>query len=100
MRFLEYGPKIPDELLLARDQGRVVFFCGAGVSGAKAGLPDFYCLARIVLKRLGATEDSPAARILKEAKEIENRTGDAGLISVDRVFGLLERDFMVRDISL
>ncbi len=32
MRFLENGPSIPDELLLARDQGRVVFFCGAGVS--------------------------------------------------------------------
>ena len=98
MRFLEYGPNIPDELLLARDQGRVVVFCGAGVSRAKAELPDFYCLARIVLKRLSVTEDNPAARILKEAKEIDDRTGEAGLISVDRVFGLLERDFMVRDI--
>ena len=99
MRFLEYGPNIPDELLLARDEGRVVFFCGAGVSRAKAELPDFFGLARIVLTRLGVTEDNPAARILKEAEEIENRTGEAGLIPVDRVFGLLERDFMVRDIE-
>jgi hypothetical protein len=29
MRFLENGPNIPDELLLARDQDRVMFFCGA-----------------------------------------------------------------------
>ncbi len=99
MRFLEYGPNIPDELLLARDQGRVVFFCGAGVSMAKAELPDFFGLARNVLKRLGATEDNPAAKILKEVKGIESRTGEAGLISADRVFGLLERDFLVRDIE-
>lgn len=26
MRFLEDGPSIPDELLIARDQGNVVFF--------------------------------------------------------------------------
>ena len=99
MRFLEYGPNIPDELLLARDQGRVVFFCGAGVSRAKAELPDFFGLARNVLKRLGATEDNPAAKILKEVKGIESRTGKAGLISADRVFGLLESDFLVRDIE-
>ena len=99
MRFLEYGPNIPDELLLARDQGRVVFFCGAGVSRAKAELPDFFGLARIVLNRLGVTEDNPAARILNEAKEIDDRTGEPGLISVDRVFGLLERDFTGRDIE-
>ena len=99
MRFLEYGPNIPDELLLARDQGRVVFFCGAGVSRAKAELPDFFGLARNVLKRLGATEDNPAAKILKEVKGIESRTGKAGLISADRVFGLLESDFLVHDIE-
>ena len=99
MRFLENGPNIPDELLLARDQGRVVFFCGAGVSMAKAKLPDFFGLARIVLTRLGVTEDNPAARILNEAKEIDERTGEPGLISVDRVFGLLERTFTVCDIE-
>ncbi len=29
MRFIEHGPDIPDELLLALDEERVVFFCGA-----------------------------------------------------------------------
>lgn len=30
LRFLPEGPSIPDELLVARDEGRVVSFCGAG----------------------------------------------------------------------
>src|SRR6516225_10047548 len=42
MRFLPDGPALPDDLLNARDQGQVIFFCGAGVSRAKADLPDFY----------------------------------------------------------
>ena len=99
MRFLEDGPDIPDELLLARDQGRVVFFCGAGVSRAKAGLPDFFGLARMVLSTLGVEEGDPAAKILEEAKEIEDRIGVPGLISADRVFGMLERDFPARNIE-
>ena len=46
MRFFENGPAIPDELLHARDEGRVVFFCGAGVSQAKAG-----CRASLVWQK-------------------------------------------------
>lgn len=99
MRFLENGPDIPDELLLARDQGRVVFFCGAGVSRAKAGLPDFFGLAESVLKSLGVSAEGAASKILDEARKIEDRTGVPGLISADRVFGFLERDFVVRDIE-
>ena len=55
MRFLANGPSIPDELLEARDQGRVVFFCGAGVSRARAKLPDFFGLAEKVVERLRVT---------------------------------------------
>ncbi len=94
MRFTESGPAIPDELLLARDQGRVVFFCGAGVSLAKADLPDFFGLAEQVTSRLGVSEDSAALKTLRTAQTV----GD-GLISADRVFGLLERDFLTRDIE-
>jgi hypothetical protein len=43
--------------------------------------------------------DSPARKIIEEAREIEGRTGVSGLISADRVFGLLERDFLTRDIE-
>jgi len=99
VQFIEGGPDIPDELLLALDEGRVVFFCGAGVSRAKAELPDFFGLADKILTTLGVHDDSPAVKILSEARKIEARTGVPGLISADRVFGLLERDFLERDIE-
>lgn len=39
--FLDNGAEIADELLVARDNGNVLFFCGAGVSMTYAGLiPD------------------------------------------------------------
>ena len=90
MRFFENGPAIPDELLHARDEGRVVFFCGAGVSRAKAGLPDFFGLAKKVMETLGVQADSPARKLLEEARNVEDQTGVAG---VDQIFGQLEREF-------
>ena len=93
MRFFEEGPAIPDELLHARDEGRVVFFCGAGVSQAKAGLPGFFGLAEKVMEALGVQADSPARKLLEEARNVETRTGVAGVISADWIFGLLEREF-------
>ena len=93
MRFFENGPAIPDELLHARDEGRVVFFCGAGVSRAKAKLPDFFGLAKKVMKTLGVQADRPARKLLEEAHNVEAQTGVAGVIAADRIFGLIERDF-------
>ena len=40
MQFITNGPDIPEELLQAHEEGRVVFFCGAGIS-YPAGLPGF-----------------------------------------------------------
>ena len=40
MQFIADGPDIPDALLQAHEEGRVVFFCGAGIS-YPAGLPGF-----------------------------------------------------------
>ena len=100
MRFLKDSPSIPDALLIARDEGRVVFFCGAGVSRARAGLLDFFGLADEVIRKLGVPADNPACKILDEAREMDKRIGVSGLISADRVFGLLERDFRVRDIEV
>ncbi|WP_262730906.1 SIR2 family protein [Alloalcanivorax marinus] len=99
MRFLADGPSIPDDLLLARDQGRVIFFCGAGVSRARANLPDFLGLAGEVVSKLGVDENSPAYKLIQETQEIDRRVGVPGVISADRVFGLLERDFSSRDIE-
>tara|TARA_R110000744_G_scaffold222467_1_gene341376 strand:+ start:948 stop:4769 length:3822 start_codon:yes stop_codon:yes gene_type:complete len=99
MRFIDNGPSIPDELLLARDQGRVVFFCGAGVSLAKARLPDFFGLTKKVINSLGVTSDSPVHKVLEQAREVQEKTNVPGLISADRLFGLLEREFYRTDIE-
>ena len=98
MRFIENGPSVPDALLNARDEGSVVFFCGAGVSQARAGLPNFFGLAEAVLQELGASSKSDARKLL-DAAAIGNKLNIAGLISADRVFGLLEREFTVLDIQ-
>ncbi|MBN8816055.1 MAG: SIR2 family protein [Sphingomonas sp.] len=60
-----------------RNEGNVIFFCGAGIS-RRAGLPDFVGLTRKVVEKLGAEK----ARVAMER-------GD----SSDRVFSLLVREF-------
>ncbi len=95
MRFFADGPSIPDELLTARDEGRVVLFCGAGVSKARAGLPDFIDLAEKVIRSFRAPHDSAAFTLLKEIRQLNLKSDCKGLISVDRFFGLLEREFDV-----
>jgi len=60
MKFLANGPDIPDELLLARDAGDVILFCGAGVSLQSLKLPNFPVLADRVIQSLGAAQDSRA----------------------------------------
>jgi len=89
MRFLADGPSIPDELLIARDEGAVIFFCGAGVSRAYAGLPDFWGLTQAVIKELGVDSLDEARRLVDLARRIELDEGIVGLISADRIFGLL-----------
>ena len=99
MRFLADGPSIPDALLTARDESRVVFFCGAGVSRAYAGLSDFFGLADEVISMLAVRDDSPVRKVLALARSIKGPEGVGGLISADRIFGLLEREFDVVDIE-
>ena len=77
----------------------MVFFCGAGVSQAKARLPGFLQLARRVVQLLGVESDSPAVALLDQARDAEEQTGLTGLIPADRIFGILERDFLVRDVE-
>jgi len=54
MQFITNGPDIPDALLQAHEEGRVVFFCGAGIS-YPAGLPGFKGLVKEIY-RLNGTE--------------------------------------------
>lgn len=88
MRFIEDGPILPDELLNAHDDGQVIFICGAGVSLARAGLPDFRTLTRRVLDDLGAMTDSRARQ------ELESNS-----TQFDRIFTLLEREFPRQQIT-
>lgn len=93
MRFIADGPDIPDELLWAQDEGRVVFFCGAGVSRARADLPDFKRLTTDVLSGLGANHDSPAKRLYNVGQTVAKDHQLTGVVTSDRIFGLLEREF-------
>lgn len=56
MQFIKNGPEIPAELIEAQEEGRVVFFCGAGIS-YPAGLPGFRDL---VDKIYDALDDQPS----------------------------------------
>jgi len=57
MQFVANGPDIPEPLLQAHEEGRVVFFCGAGIS-YPAGLPSFKGLVEEIYKRVGTTRSA------------------------------------------
>lgn len=99
MRFMANGPLIPDDLLMARDAGDVIFFCGAGVSQHRAGLPDFFKLGGTVIDLLGAGEKSLARKLFRRIGEIGPMNGVGGLVATDRIFSLLEREFEQKDIQ-
>jgi len=98
MRFLSGGPPIPDTLLSARDAGEVLFFCGAGVSLAKAGLPNFVNLALQVADALGSAQQSDARRLLRAAAPDADGAKPVASVAIDRVFTLLQQEFEVADV--
>jgi len=54
VQFVSHGPDIPDVFLQAHEEGRVVFFCGAGIS-YPAGLPGFKGLVEQIYQLTGTT---------------------------------------------
>ena len=52
MQFITNGPDIPDALLQTHEEGRVVFFCGAGIS-YPADLPGFKGLVERIYQLIG-----------------------------------------------
>ena len=54
MQFVAKGPDIPAALLRAHEEGRVVFFCGAGIS-YPADLPGFKGLVDEIYRLVGTT---------------------------------------------
>ena len=96
MRFLPEGPNIPDELLEERDNGNVVFLCGAGVS-YPAGMPDFLGLARFVVEELGTPQNAPSRDMLSMWKD---ETIPAGARpSLDQIFNLLQQEYAAGDVD-
>ena len=77
MQFITHGPDIPDALLQAHEEGRVVFFCGAGIS-YPAGLPGFKGLVEQIYQLNGTV-----------LSDIEREAFDRG--QYDATLDLLER---------
>lgn len=77
MQFVTNGPDIPDALLQAHEEGRVVFFCGAGIS-YPAGLPGFKGLVEQIYQLNGT-----------KLTDIEQESFDRG--QFDTTLDLLER---------
>jgi hypothetical protein len=77
MQFTTNGPDIPDALLQAHEDGRLVYFCGAGIS-YPAGLPGFQGLVDEIYRRSGTVPN-----------DIERAALDRG--HYDATLDLLER---------
>ncbi len=56
MKFVKNGPDIPELLLQAHEEGKVIFFCGSGISRA-AGLPDFKNLVKQIFLSLDTKQN-------------------------------------------
>ena len=96
MRFLPSGLNIPDELLEARDQGNIVFLCGAGVS-YPAGMPNFLELAKYVVGELGTSQDASSRKMLL-MWDNEDIPEDARP-SLDQIFNLLQQEYTADEID-
>lgn len=82
MQFVTNGPNVPDCLIQAHEDDRVVFFCGAGIS-YPAGLPGFMDLVTKLYDRLGKTPSS----IQKSAIERDQHDTAISLLESDVVGG-------------
>lgn len=73
MQFVRNGPDVPERLLQAHEDGRVVFFCGAGIS-YPAGLPSFQGLVKRVFAELGETPNAVQKAAIK-ARQYDTAIG-------------------------
>ncbi len=63
IQFVRNGPHLPESLLQAHEDGRVVFFCGAGISCPV--LPDFAGLVKELYAKLKPARDPRQERAIK-----------------------------------
>lgn len=82
MQFIKLGPDIPERLLQAHEDGRVVFFCGAGIS-YPARLPSFSGLVDKLYTNLAVTPNATQKTAIK-AKQFDTAVG---LLEADIVGG-------------
>jgi hypothetical protein len=80
MQFVRHGPDIPERLLQAHEDGRVVFFCGAGIS-YPARLPGFAGLVAKVYEALAVTPNAVQQAAIKAGQ-------------FDTAIGLLEAEIV------
>lgn len=80
MQFVRHGPDIPERLLQAHEDGRVVFFCGAGIS-YPARLPGFSGLVKRLFDALGEVPDAVQQAAIK-AGQFDTAIGllEAGIV--------------------
>jgi SIR2-like domain len=67
MQFVKDGPDLPDSLLHEHEDGRIVFFCGAGIS-YPAGLPGFRRLVELIYTELPTTPTELEAKALEQER--------------------------------
>lgn len=82
------GPRVPVHLMNEVDDGRVVFFCGSGVSaGEGSDLPDFAKLVKHVYEKRRIEPDT----VEREALHCELEDENLRRPQLDKALGLLER---------
>ncbi|MYL11519.1 MAG: hypothetical protein F4010_05135 [Cenarchaeum sp. SB0669_bin_11] len=82
MQFVRNGPEVPERLMQAHEDGRVVLFCGAGIS-FPAGLPGFSGLVNQLYETLSvAPNDAQKAAI--RARQFDTAIG---LLEAEHVGG-------------
>jgi len=80
MQFVRHGPDIPERLLQAHEDGRIVLFCGAGIS-YPARLPGFAGLVEKVYETLATAPNAVQQAAIKAGQ-------------FDTAIGLLEADIV------
>ncbi len=67
MQFIDNGPDIPERLLQAHEDGKVVFFCGAGIS-YPARLPNFKGLVMQLYEKMGGLRNKIQENAIKSGQ--------------------------------
>ncbi|MXY51536.1 MAG: hypothetical protein F4Y86_03260 [Gammaproteobacteria bacterium] len=80
MQFVRKGPEVPERLLQAHEDGRVVFFCGAGIS-YPADLPGFSDLVNKIYTTLAIPPNATQRAAIK-SEQFDTAIGllEAGIV--------------------